>query len=494
MKIDIENSFQYFSYLFLFYLISHGGLLLVPNAIFWDDWALFPLDKDHTTEIFKQLGRFFNIDTYVHISLLSIGPWTYKALTFILMFGSGIALDKILAKHDFITSGTRFLIVLFFLIMPFYWGRVALICMPYTISYFLFFLAWAIIDRYRVFSLFLFFLSFNTNSLLVFYALPILDCYIRMKKKEKISQSFLIACAKKIDFLLLPFVFFAIKVTFFQPSGDYQGYNEQYNLINLFKAPIKMFMDWSSLKLPIIFTLILALIINTFMRKLLNGLGALSRGGSFYLFYSGILSFAIAGFPYWILGHVPTFSEWTSRHQLLFPLGLALIIVSILVSVPNRTRLNYIIIAISLCGATNVFTYKDFYFDWQKQKKLIYYLKRNDLVLDADLIVFDDRANSLNAINRTIRFYEWNGILKYTFGDESRHGLNLDQLYDYSDKKNNKWPHKNQLSRPKGYTLSKNPEAVLIIIRPKNFANYLFGKGPLIEVEASKLSNVVIDL
>ena len=144
--------------------------------------------------------------------------------------------------------------------------------------------------------------------------------------------------------------------------------------------------------------------------------------------------------------------------------------------------------------ATNVFTYKDFYFDWQKQKKLIYYLKRNDLVLDADLIVFDDRANSLNAINRTIRFYEWNGILKYTFGDESRHGLNLDQLYDYSDKKNNKWPHKNQLSRPKGYTLSKNPEAVLIIIRPKNFANYLFGKGPLIEVEASKLSNVVIDL
>ena len=230
------------------------------------------------------------------------------------------------------------------------------------------------------------------------------------------------------------------------------------------------------------------------MRKLLNSLGALSRGGSFYLFYSGILSFVIAGFPYWILGHVPTFSEWTSRHQLLFPLGMALIIVSTLVSVPNRTRLNFIIIAISLCGATNVFTYKDFYFDWQKQKELIYYLKRNDLALDADLIVFDDRAKSLNAINRTTRFYEWNGILKYTFGDELRHGLNLDQLYDYSDGKNYKWPHKSQLSRPKGYTLSKNPEAVLIIIRPKSYANYIFGKGSLIEVEASKLSNVVIDL
>ena len=495
INLDIEKPAQYFGFLFLFYLFAHGGVLLVPNAIFWDDWALFPLDKEHNTEIFRQLGRFLNLDSYIHIFLLSIGPWTYKVLTFILMFGTGIALDKVLKKHKFIDLNTRFLIVLFFMIMPFYWGRMSLICMPYTISYFLFFLAWAIIDKYRIISLSLFFLSFNTNSLLVFYALPILDYYIRLKKDNQVNQSFLIECIKKIDFLLLPFVFFAIKITVFEPTGDYEGYNEQYMLINLLKAPFKMFLDWGGLKSPIIFSIILALAINAFVRKLFDGEIKLFPRSSFYLFLSGIFSFVLAGFPYWILGHVPTFSEWTSRHQLLFPLGGALILVSILTSsIISQIRLNSIVIAIALCGASNMYTYKDFYFDWQKQKELIYYLKSDDLALNADLVVFDDRANTFNAINRTLRFYEWNGILKYSFGNELRHGLNLDQFNDYKDGKNLKWPYKDQLSRPKDYTRSNNPKTVLITISPNNFANYLFGKGSLIEIETSKLFNVIIDL
>ena len=165
----IKSRNNYTALLAFFYLLSQGGLLLIPNAIYWDDWStLFNNDATLIFEIFKELGSMFNIHGHIHANLLKLGPWSYRVFTFILMFASGLLLDSILKKINQLSEIDRFLIVLLFLILPFTIARASLIIFPYTFFYFLFFSGWQLINRSRFGSLALFFLSFNLNSLLFF--------------------------------------------------------------------------------------------------------------------------------------------------------------------------------------------------------------------------------------------------------------------------------------------------------------------------------------
>ena len=94
-NLDIE-----FKLLALFFLIAHGGSILILDAIFWDDWILYRSSSTDLFDIFKQTGSPFNFAGYLHFILLEAGPWIYKILTFILMFFSGILLNKILIRYE----------------------------------------------------------------------------------------------------------------------------------------------------------------------------------------------------------------------------------------------------------------------------------------------------------------------------------------------------------------------------------------------------------
>ena len=58
----------------------------------------------------------------------------------------------------------------------------------------------------------------------MFYALPILDALYRsgLGSSLKSMSKFVI---ERIDYMLLPFVYFFIKIYFFSPSGKYKGYS-----------------------------------------------------------------------------------------------------------------------------------------------------------------------------------------------------------------------------------------------------------------------------
>ena len=206
----MKFSNKYTSLLFLVYLIAHGGILLIPNAIYWDDWVLYRSESNIILDFFEQWGSMFNLIGYLHIGLLKIGPWVYKVLTFTLMFGSGLLLNNILKRYNNINENNRFLIVLLFLILPFNMARVTMIVFPYTLCYFLFFLAWAMMERFRFLALVLFFISFNTNSLLVFYAVPFCDMLYRAGYLSSWKNS-LHSVPRNIDYIMLPFIYFYIK-------------------------------------------------------------------------------------------------------------------------------------------------------------------------------------------------------------------------------------------------------------------------------------------
>jgi hypothetical protein len=415
----------------VFYTIMHGGILLIPNAIFWDDWILYRTEPSVIADTFKQAGVILNWVSYLHITLLEIGPWIYKVLTFFLMFICGLLLNLILARAAILSKENRFLVVLLFLVFPFNMARVAIIDFGYTLCLFSFFSAWYLIERQRIIALALFFFSFNTNSLLVFYALPVLDIMHR-NGHLKNSTSFIAFIFRYPDFLILPFLFYFVKVYFYNPTGFYANYNQHYSYGNIRYAVKTQLKDLVKFRVnPYLFFALLP-IIYVCTKRWHSQKSLAYELKTLHLFFIGCLALFLAGFPYWIVNLVPTFNEWSSRHQLLFPLGTAVLVVAILQLFQNRIKTIIVATLIAACLSYGLATYYSFIQDWQKQSELLKFMTANTLKLkDANLVIFDDKTKSLNAIAREYRFYEWNGLLEQATGNEKHFGIQPNELLQY---------------------------------------------------------------
>ena len=142
----------------------------------------------------------------------------------------------------------------------------------------------------------------------------------------------------------------------------------------------------------------------------------------------GILIFLFGVFPYWVIGSTPNFLDWSSRHQILMPLGISIILASFL----SYNKMHPILfrslfsIITSLCLLFNIITYRDFFIDWQKQKGLVNFFVKNDQIKNSHLLLFSDTTK--NALTRRYRFYEWNGLLKLAYNNERHFGINEEEL------------------------------------------------------------------
>lgn len=418
----------------LFYLLMHGGILLAPQAVFWDDWLLYRTAHEMIAETFRDASAVAPI-AWLHYALLAAGMWSYKVLTLALWFGSGLLLNRILERTGLLPAGARLALVLLFLVLPFNAARVAAINFPYTLCVFLFFLAWALMDRWRIVALLLFAASFVTPSLLVFYALPVLDMAWRGGYLSRWSAPFRFLL-QRLDFVLLPLVFYGWRMLTFRPGGTYTGYNSNYAFANVPNAWNAQRLD--AMQLPQRMDVLLVAVLLPLAWLLLARLGPQLREDArvrprrvLSWLALGVLAFVLGGFPYWILGYVPTFMEWPSRHQLLLPLGTATVLIALAWLLPPRARtaaLALVIAASLSLGVTNAY---EFRVDAQKQRRLVELLARDPAVARASLIVFDDRTGWLNAIDRNYRFYEWNGILEEAFGDEKRFGVGVAEAGEY---------------------------------------------------------------
>jgi hypothetical protein len=408
--------------------LSHGGILALSNAIYWDDWSLYKVDPELITDMFNQAGALFNWTSKLHNSLLLIGPFTYKVITFFLMLATSYLFEIILRRDFALKTSESLLILLLFLILPFNTARVALINLPYTLGYFLFFLAWYFIYKNKFLSLIFFFFSFNTNSLLVFYALPIIGIFYKEIGNNGYKNIIQIG-GKYILFIILPFIFFYIKTTYFKPHGIYENYNSLNGINYLnniatalsisFQDIILFFLKFNKL---FIYTFTLSFIVFLPLRNYQLLVNIHKERATSFIFL-GIIAIIFASFPYLILGLAPTFLEWSSRHQLLLPFGASLLLVGIISFLNPQFKLFILIFVVLTSIAINITNYVALYQDWNKQKALIMLFKSNDEIKNAGIVGFIDETKSLNAINRTYRIYEWNGLMKAAFGDEIRFGI-----------------------------------------------------------------------
>ncbi len=406
------------------YVIAHCGLLLIPNALYWDDWILYGVSDADILNTFRTLGMMFNLVGHLHVAMLTVGPWAYRTLTFALLFLAGVCLWKILERHDSISPESRYWIVALFLLLPFYNARVALIHLPYTLGYFLFFLGWALLGRNRLAALACLFLSFNVNSLLVFYCLPIAEWYLRTGPGRDMREALKWAL-RRLDFIAAPFVFWAIKVAYFRPHGLYAGYNETFEVRHMIEAPLYMARDLLQLDANVVLLAVALAASWAFVLRAPLDLRIDRRR----LWTAGALATACALLPYWLVGAIPTFHEWSSRHQLLMPLGFALLLVCFVQGIGMRMRHAGLSAVIAISIAINVQAYLEFFLDWNKQKELVSLMAGEEGIRRSRLVVFDDRTS--NARHRIFRSYEWNGLMKAAYGEEIRFGLRASELRSY---------------------------------------------------------------
>lgn len=114
----------------------------------------------------------------------------------------------------------------------------------------------------------------------------------------------------------------------------------------------------------------------------------------------------------WISGFTPGLSDWSSRHQLLLPLGLSIAVLGI-ANVLGNQFFKSIILTISLLFVCLNFSFmQEYYLDSLKQEEIIAEAAKSDLLDESNFLLVNDQAIRFNARGRSVRTFEWDRILR----------------------------------------------------------------------------------
>jgi hypothetical protein len=393
-------------------MASFSGYFFLGNTLFWDDWQLYyGNDPTFQDSILLEAGSppFRNIFE----DLLQFNPFLFRTATFGAFFLSGILLNLILRNQNFLDSRTTNIITLFFMVVPVNSARVSMIVTWYAICYFAFFLAWYFTIKkswiIKIVSLSLFLISFSSLAFIPFAVL--VACHLAVLEFRNPQQNGKVWVA---TIALLPFIYYSV-FRFIWPLGA--TYEDYYTPRNL------------SVVKGLLFLLVCAMPLALMILRNPNRFSHITRRT---LFSSGLFALAIGAFPYlagghlvdisdWMIGFVPNFSDWDSRHQLLLPLGFALILTSV-VHIPNPdthintsltlTSITGLLLLLGACIALNFTFTQEYILDSIKQRNVISALKEEVALLhDTETILVSDSSTIFNARGRVYREYEWLGLL-----------------------------------------------------------------------------------
>lgn len=236
-KVDIK----YILCIFVAVISVHFMMLLVEGA-WWDDWKFLTNDYWAIKEHYIDAGR---LDAYYLIMpTAKLSSFYYRLVVLICIFinaGLVYSLGKIIMQNRI----EAMLLSILYVSVPVNDIRVMRCIFPYTIAEIFFWLAFYLLLLenmekkicpkliYRVFSMLLFFISFTTNSLLVFYAIPIAFLWYMIGKRLWINneftiKKFIVKILAYFEFYVIPFVFFVLKKLTFSPAKDglYSDYNQ----------------------------------------------------------------------------------------------------------------------------------------------------------------------------------------------------------------------------------------------------------------------------
>ena len=387
------------------YTLSWGWSLLRPNTLYWDDWAyIYNKPKSYLNQIFVDTGL-PPWRALIDQELIAIGYWTIPVLTFLFFFASSLALYLILKSVHFFEQTQVNLVVLIFLLAPVNHARIALVMFGYTTSYFLFFLAWAILARHRkttnfVFAGVLFFWSFMTHSFLFFYLLPFAHFIWRHYENFKLQNWKNIFTTKLFVLGALPFIYYTLRSFYWPAIETYEAYH-------------KLTLD--GFRYGLIFLLVGAAIAFVMFQFAL--FRDVRKGNRNVAIISWVI-FAWGLFPYFInqslIDAVSVFAfraDWGTRHLLLTPLGVGLIVSSFVMVIPISARKSLTFAFAVIFSSINVFFATQYLLDSYKKEQLTELFQVTEIInSDTDLIFVDDTKH-FNGRFSTYRNSELHGLV-----------------------------------------------------------------------------------
>jgi hypothetical protein len=146
----------------------------------------------------------------------------------------------------------------------------------------------------------------------------------------------------------------------------------------------------------------------------------------------GVLSLAFGSAAYmagghlvdisdWLISFIPNFSDWNSRHQLLQPLGFALIAVGVLSGSSeekNRRVGAFGLFGLIVFSVLLNFTFsQEYYLDSLKQDQIVEQFSKIEALKTNSQVMISDDAFRFNARGRSLRSYEWTAMIEKAWPD-----------------------------------------------------------------------------
>lgn len=437
----------------ILYTIGHF-LLLLNRGFYWDGLYMYRMIQENRFDVI-----WANLAPSRSYALLYLLKWLtffsnpiflVKFIVFSSWFVAGVSLYFILRRRLAFAQDSSFFITSSFLLVPAFLSRVELSVLNYSLTNMLFFLAVLVyfsaeMNRSSftrklgfVGAWILFFFSFFTHSLLVFYGAFLLFLFVDAYNKRDVSIPFFSWgfhwLRSNFIFVALPLLFWAFKLSLGAPYGPALYYNEN-NFIFQHPGFLSNFADglWRSVTFgfwavinPVsildrrIFAVIFvcsAVAIFLIGKKFLTGgeeKGSADSGGRSivepsprWFFISGSILFFLAVLAYILVGKSP--HVWgvlfATRHALLLPLPLSFILLgAIRALVRTQWQFSVQVVFLGLFITFNIYNYWGFDMDWYRSRALTESLRntKNQTVLGASTLIFHDRMGSLRYMGRNM--------------------------------------------------------------------------------------------
>lgn len=442
------------------------GLILLNGGRYWDDWTMVRMSVSGARLMGDMAGQPWQPYLWLTMSWVPGAEYIVHALTFVAFGVAALALNRVLRRVPQLGGFARTAIPALFAVFPVNAARIAHIDFPYTLSVVAFYVAWYLIavdlerpglGRRCAAAALLAFALLTTKSMLVLFVLiPLYVLWLR--RADLFDSSARNRLLLRYGFLLpLPVVVWAADRALLAPWGLYATYNvigtDGKPLARMFLAAVR-----SSLIEPIAWALpalVLALPLYFLIRRRpgwwpADATEPDSTRTSVALVLIGAFAFVLATLPYLLVGKVPQAvgaDWWDSRHQVLLPLGAALLVYGAVALVARmvkgrQTLVPAVVIALLLGFAVaNVRTCLLYQADWYRQVALMQHMADSADMRDGNFFIVRDDAHTLNAVDRRLMPYEFSGMMFTVFGDETRfavdeaiapsYGGQLPQFADY---------------------------------------------------------------
>ena len=398
----------------ILYTISYGWFWNVRNSYWADDSNNLRFKSDGFVD--QGFAPWVQLND---VLFELFGPISFRVLTFLLFFLSSVFVFGVSKKVKLLEKEDQNFFVLLFLLLPVNTTRVTLMTFHYTTAYVLFFAAWYLLATFKSYRIYivsgvLFFLSFQMHSLLVFFTLPFLHVFWlevieRRINLTKFILKFGALGSLPIIYWLARSFFWPERVRYHEISGD--GLKKAASLGSVF----------------VIFSvaaLIVARWSNVNCKKSLN----LTVFGAISVYVASmpyVIGGYVAGLPNFFSRYLTTFlgrSDHYSRHQVLQPLGVALILTGLLCLLRfNRFYLKkrlWILIFAPIIFFNLAFGF-EYVVDNTKQDLVIKTLRNEGERKIITSYLFADSTQNLNARGRRVRDRDWVAAIVTAYGLDS---------------------------------------------------------------------------